>query len=458
MNSICNNTTKPPFESGKVESGKEAFIVGSKEMEPLLAKVRQLLPHYEEAMDATTMVLDRSGHAVKPVKSQICEFCKKYFYDPSQIWRGKTFPCKKIHLAALAKSRRTGKSQVYSCMIGFAYWTSPLYRNKCYAGTLAAGQALLCGRKEASGNFRRYCKDRIPAEEFRKMLEGVKEKNIYEIRAMANILELCAKEISETGEDLNKTIRRIARYGGDNKNIKLSVPENQIEKERLLIAAFQRGDIKTGRKIIKEIIDGINTGNTTNLELKRVRAIEIVVLLSRVTSSSGTSSNSAIHKANYKILKRIQESKTNEELIESLHFAAGQMAGELFSFRGMRHASALRRAQCFIWKNLARKVSLGEIAKAVGLSAPYFSTVFKEEMGENFSSYINRLRVEKAATLLTETVTPIKAVAKFCGFEDQSWFSKIFKHYTGITPGKYREAGNPFRKQLCVMKKQTPFC
>ena len=91
----------------------------------------------------------------------------------------------------------------------------------------------------------------------------------------------------------------------------------------------------------------------------------------------------------------------------------------------------------------ARKVSLEEISKAVGLSAPYFSTVFKEEMGENFSSYINRLRIEKAAALLIETGHPIKTVAKFCGFEDQSWFSKIFKHFTGITPGKYREAGKP---------------
>ena len=113
----------------------------------------------------------------------------------------------------------------------------------------------------------------------------------------------------------------------------------------------------------------------------------------------------------------------------------------IFSFHGVRHFSALRKAERYIWKNYTRKLSLQEIAEASGLSAPYFSTVFKEEMGENLSNYLNRLRVEKAATMLITTDVPISGVAFACGFEDQSWFSKIFKNNTGFTPGKYRERG-----------------
>ncbi|MDR1249956.1 MAG: AraC family transcriptional regulator, partial [Treponema sp.] len=82
--------------------------------------------------------------------------------------------------------------------------------------------------------------------------------------------------------------------------------------------------------------------------------------------------------------------------------------------------------------------SLQEISAAAGLSAPYFSTVFKEEMGENLSSYLNRLRVEKAEHMLTETGLTLNEIASACGFEDQSWFSKIFKSFTGISPGRYR--------------------
>jgi AraC-like DNA-binding protein len=117
------------------------------------------------------------------------------------------------------------------------------------------------------------------------------------------------------------------------------------------------------------------------------------------------------------------------------------MSTQIFSFQGVRHASALRKAERFIWENYTRKISLQEIADASGLSAPYFSSVFKEEMGENLANYLNRLRVEKAATLLIESDLSLIDIASTCGFEDQSWFSKIFKSYSGVSPGKFREKG-----------------
>ena len=427
-------------------SDNEVSIVDRREIEPLLTKARQVLMHYDKAMDLSTTVLDLSGQAIKTIdyekQMRFCDFCRKYFHNPSQIWQGKTYPCDKVHLAALAKSRQTNKSYIYSCIVGFAYWTSPLYRNGRYAGAVTSGQTLLCGRGEAVEKFSLHCKDRIAVEKFKKMLAGVSEKSNEEIRAMAHLLEICAQEISEKEEDQCKTICSITQRMGEPKSVKITVVGNQVEKERMLLAAFQRGDNEAGHKIIDELVNGIHAGTSQILEIKRTRAIELLVLLSRATIGSGTSGSDAINKANNKNLRRIQESETNEELVENLHLAAGQMAGEIFSFRGMRHASALRRAQRHIWKNLAQKISLEEISKAAGLSAPYFSTIFKEEMGENFSNYINRLRVEKASTLLSETGNPIKTIASLCGFQDQSWFSKIFKNLTGITPGKYRETGN----------------
>ena len=50
-------------------------------------------------------------------------------------------------------------------------------------------------------------------------------------------------------------------------------------------------------------------------------------------------------------------------------------------------------------------------------------------MGENLSNYLNRLRAEKAATMLAETNMTLSGIAAACGFEDQSWFSKIFKSF-----------------------------
>jgi AraC-like DNA-binding protein len=209
----------------------------------------------------------------------------------------------------------------------------------------------------------------------------------------------------------------------------------------MLLAAFRRGDNETGSKILNELMEAILKISPGNFEFIRFRALELVVLLSRAAANTDASDSETLMEANNRHLRRIQESKTLEELTENLQIIAERLSGRIFSFQGVRHASALRRAERFIWENYTRKISLEEIARASGLSAPYFSTIFKEEMGENLSSYLNRLRVEKAAALLTETGNSLNEIAGFCGFEDQSWFSKIFKLYTGTSPGKYREHG-----------------
>jgi YesN/AraC family two-component response regulator len=214
--------------------------------------------------------------------------------------------------------------------------------------------------------------------------------------------------------------------------------ENSLEKERMLLAAFERGDIESGKRIIAELIAKIHAANPFNFDIVRSRAIQLIVLMSRAAVNGDSD---ALLEDNNKSFKKIQESENVNDLLKNLHLAAESMAGNIFSFHGKSHASVLRKAQQYIWENYSRKLSLEEISRAAGLSAPYFSSIFKEEMGENLSSYLNRLRVERAVTFLTETVKPLKTVSKLCGFEDQSWFSKIFKNITGVSPGSYRKNG-----------------
>nr|AGS52791.1 transcriptional regulator, AraC family [uncultured bacterium contig00142] len=171
------------------------------------------------------------------------------------------------------------------------------------------------------------------------------------------------------------------------------------------------------------------------------------MLISRVEISPAKSGNLSME-INSQNLKLVQEAKSIEELTDILHMIVDRVTGTISSFRGIPHAAALRKAENFILENYTRKISLKEIADVAGLSPPYFSTIFKEEMGENLSKYLNRLRVEKASRLLLETEMSLSEIAACCCFEDQSWFSKIFKAYTGISPGKYRNQGGGIVKNI----------
>lgn len=87
-----------------------------------------------------------------------------------------------------------------------------------------------------------------------------------------------------------------------------------------------------------------------------------------------------------------------------------------------------------------KKITLEEVASYVYLSPSYFSKIFKEEMKVNFNTYLNYVRIEKSKKLLLDDSIVLVDLSNLVGFEDQSYFSKVFKKITGVSPGKYRES------------------
>ncbi|MCL2601332.1 MAG: helix-turn-helix domain-containing protein [Treponema sp.] len=464
-------------DRGQEVTVDERNIISRREMLPLFEKARQILRYYNDVMGGVAIVIDSSGNEIKAPdeKTQVHRVCRagraccikncgiSDVKASSTLQMRNACPHWKTHQTALDESRNNDGVYIYSCEMGFVYWTIPLYLSGRYAGALIAGQVIANNSGDVDTErasmvecFSAMCNDTSYVREFQAVVNSAPLKTVEEIKALAQLLGLCAHEISERREETHRAARckswqslspKSSVYYGKPSSQSTQSKQNVapsrsglLERERLLVAAFRRGDNETGGKILKELMANVMNAMPGNLEVLRFRAIDLVALLSR-SAISETHDNGALLETNNRYLSRIMESKTSDELIESLCLGAELMASKIFSFQGMRHASALRRAERYIWENYTRKLSLEEIAKASGLSAPYFSTIFKEEMGENLSSYLNRLRVEGTITLLSETGKPLSEIAKLCGFEDQSWFSKIFKNFTGISPGKFREKG-----------------
>ena len=76
------------------------------------------------------------------------------------------------------------------------------------------------------------------------------------------------------------------------------------------------------------------------------------------------------------------------------------------------------------------------------LSKDHFIRLFKKEMKITPLLYINKKRIEKAQLRLVTETTPIKEIAYQLGFEDQTYFNRIFKKSTGMTPTNYRKASH----------------
>ncbi|MGN1090529.1 MAG: AraC family transcriptional regulator [Huintestinicola sp.] len=80
------------------------------------------------------------------------------------------------------------------------------------------------------------------------------------------------------------------------------------------------------------------------------------------------------------------------------------------------------------------------LADAVGYSADYLSSLFKQSTGISIVGFTNSLRIKTAKTLLSNYDITIKEAAFSCGFSDEKYFMKVFKQLEGITPSQYKNS------------------
>lgn len=89
----------------------------------------------------------------------------------------------------------------------------------------------------------------------------------------------------------------------------------------------------------------------------------------------------------------------------------------------------------YIGKHFNEPMGMSDVAEAIGYSKYHFSRCFKEITGSTVNEHINRVRINAAITLLEKGMSVTEAAAE-CGFSDISYFTKIFKRYTGMLPSR----------------------
>lgn len=94
----------------------------------------------------------------------------------------------------------------------------------------------------------------------------------------------------------------------------------------------------------------------------------------------------------------------------------------------------------YIRTNLSTTLDLNALAAISCISKDHLIRIFKREMKMTPAAYINKKRMEKAQLRLVTETTSIKEIAYQLGFEDQTYFNRVFKRITGQTPLDYRRA------------------
>lgn len=106
---------------------------------------------------------------------------------------------------------------------------------------------------------------------------------------------------------------------------------------------------------------------------------------------------------------------------------------------GYRYTRHIHEALSFMEDNFDEGFNMEEIADHIGLSADYFSRLFKQFTGLSPLEYLKSIRLAKATELLQDSSKPIAAVALAVGFDDPSYFTRQFRQALGMSPSHYQK-------------------
>jgi AraC-like DNA-binding protein len=123
--------------------------------------------------------------------------------------------------------------------------------------------------------------------------------------------------------------------------------------------------------------------------------------------------------------------------LEAIWFRLAEQRGEI-----LRETDPLQRAAAYLAFHYHRPIQLKEVAANVAFTSPgHLSKLFREHYGISFQTYLQRLRLEKAAELLRQTALPIARIARRVGYQDVSRFGQHFKRQYGDTCSQWRKKG-----------------
>ncbi len=145
-------------------------------------------------------------------------------------------------------------------------------------------------------------------------------------------------------------------------------------------------------------------------------------------------------KAMCKALKHIGslQGKPGDDSTVQERESQGQPSNQQDSPTSCSGAAMVRLVKNYIDGHLGDGLSLEELGSVVHLHPVYLSKLYKQETGENLSSYILRARLEKSAHLLEASNLHVMDIARMVGYRKPQYFIKLFKELYGITPYQYR--------------------
>ncbi len=354
--------------------------------------------------------------------------------------------CNRCHVYGMKEAQKHGGKYVYCCPMGLNFFVSPIIEDVSVSAKITAGPFIMVDHQDYITydikeclNFTEKDIDEIRTEIYSIPIFSAEKVNqmstllFFSVGFMNNIVS--ANKMMETQHSENIQ-GQIVTYINNIKNSKeyIAYP---FEKEKALSNAISQRNKSEASKILNELFGNIFFLQKYDFKHAKSRIYELLVLISRFSVEAGADAEEVLD-LTYRCNEEINQIKNNDELCYWVTDICNQYIDMVFKYIDSKHSNIIHKSIQFVNQYYSEKITVDNMAKRVYLSTAYFSRVFKDETGISFHNYLNKIRIEKSKQILLETNLRIIDVSLMVGFEDQSYFTKVFNKLVGKTPFEYR--------------------
>ncbi|MCI8549658.1 MAG: AraC family transcriptional regulator [Lachnospiraceae bacterium] len=404
-------------------------------------KISDMLKSFHACLELPIQVIDDKGTILQST-GNVSSFCHlfKRFLPANEI-------CSEIHAKAGKRAMDLGETYIFSCHANLNHIVFPLINKSSLFGSVLVGPFLM-DKPDSLLISDLGCRYPIPTDSLLELYEEAHSLPIVPPAKVTQISHLLYYMFSSLISDsyqhfiinqeklhqqsrINEAIQRYKNYHPSQS------PEYPYETEKELVTRVKARDITQAKALLNDLLGYVFFSEGSNLDTIKNRAIELCSLLSRAAIDGGAS-NHIILKINNQFLENINTIGNLDDLCFLLQETLNSFMENMFDHLPEKNHDLAKKAVLYIARNFSTPITLEDAAAHIHLSPAYFSTFFKQATGSSFKEYLNKIRIKESKRLLANSDYSIIDIAVAVGFSDQSYFSRVFKKYTGLTPKQYR--------------------
>lgn len=217
---------------------------------------------------------------------------------------------------------------------------------------------------------------------------------------------------------------------------------SRYSNQRSIMTAISTGNKELADSLIGDAAAFLSpfSQRTPNRPLRSAKNIAFVFnTMCRIASEHSSVAPIYLHLISEKYALIIERSSTLAQLAKSIHAMSDDYCDLVVKLNNNRYSAKIKKSISFINLRYSEPIKLNDIAIYSNTNPAYLSRKFKQETGQSVIGFLNRTKINKAQNLIKNTDNSITDVSILVGFNNLTYFCKVFKNITGTTPSSFQK-------------------